>query len=84
MSLLSSTSNNLGNTKEDARTKRAKRMARGYSHLQGEERVTVAFQKVFGMMEAKEQREEKLQRKREAIAAEEARIKAQKAAERRK
>ena len=59
-------------------------MARGYSHLQGEERVTVAFQKVFGMMEAKEQREEKLQRKREAIAAEEARIKAQKAAERRK
>ena len=41
--------------------KRKKRMARGYTNLIGEERVTAAMQKVFCFMEAKEQREEKVQ-----------------------
>ena len=51
-------------------------MGRGYTNMLGEERVTAAFQKVFGMMEAKEQRNEKIQRKNDAIAREEAKIKA--------
>ena len=34
--------------------KRKKRMARGYTNLIGEERVTAAMQKVFCFMEAKE------------------------------
>lgn len=50
----------IGAAKEDAKAKRAKRMNRGYTHLQGDERVTAAFSKVFKMMEVKEQREEKI------------------------
>lgn len=69
---------------EEARAKRKKRMARGFTNLQGDERITVAFQRVFKMMGAKEQRDDKIQKKNDAIAAEKARIKAEKAAQRRK
>lgn len=60
------------------------RLSRGYTHLEGDERVTAAFQKVFGMMQVKEQREEKIQRRLAAEAQEQARLKAERAAERRK
>ena len=59
-------------------------MARGYTHLEGPERVTMAFQKVFGFMEAKEQREDKIQRNTDALIAEEFKIKAAKALKRRR
>ena len=62
----SATNDLLKHTEEDTHTKPKKRLGRGYTHLEGEERVTAAFQKMFVFMEAGEQREEKLTRTADA------------------